>query len=162
MIKSLLLEVERIQSGCHLEEAALWHTHWARPGTTHCLVDTQLTDIVSPGEGWPLWQHHRVTAGGCCHQLSIRQWSWQLWCQGLEHRCLYPPQVLKEALYHLVPMTVIVFQGHFGDLKDRAEVVRGPNFMDVENGSSAAWMASLSHRQERSSHDKLLLLLSCF
>lgn len=70
--------------------------------------------------------------------------------------------MLKEALYHLVPMTVIVLQGHFGDLKDRVELVRGSSFMDVENGSYAARMASLSHRLERSSHAKLLLLLFCF
>lgn len=70
--------------------------------------------------------------------------------------------MLKEALHHLVPMTVIVLQGHFGDLKDRVELVRGSNFMDVENGSYAAGMASLSHKQERNSHAKLLLLLFCF
>lgn len=70
--------------------------------------------------------------------------------------------MLKEALHHLVPMTIIVLQGHFGDLKDRVELVRGSNFMDVENGSYAAGMASLSHKQERSNHAKLLLLLFCF
>jgi hypothetical protein len=32
--------------------------------------------------------------------------------------------MLKKALYHLVPMTVVVLQGHFGDLKDRAVLVR--------------------------------------
>lgn len=51
MIKGLLLEVEGIQSCCHIEKAALGHADRARPDTAGCLVDTQFTDIGEEGAG---------------------------------------------------------------------------------------------------------------
>uniref|UniRef100_A0A8D0NJD4 Uncharacterized protein n=1 Tax=Sus scrofa TaxID=9823 RepID=A0A8D0NJD4_PIG len=125
MIKGLLLEVEGIQSCCHIEKAALGHADRARPDTAGCLVDTQFTDIVGPGDGVPLGQHHGVAAGGRRPQWRVQQPGRGLGGQRLEHRGVHSPQVLKEPLHHLVPMTVVVLQGHFGDLKHRTELVRG-------------------------------------
>lgn len=125
MIKGLLLEVERIQSSCHLEKAALWHADRA-------LRDTQFTDIVGSGDGVPLRQHHRVAAGGCHYQWQFQQLGWGLRCQRLEHWGIHSPQVLKEPLYHLVPVTVVVLQGHFGDLKHREECMRGTGCLREE------------------------------
>lgn len=124
MIKGLLLEVERIQSCCHLEKAALRHAKRARPDAPCGLVDTQFTDIVGPGDGMPLGQHHSVAAGRHCYQRWVRQLGWGLGCQRLERWGVHSPQVLKESLHHLVPMTVVVLQGHFGDLQHRAELMR--------------------------------------
>uniref|UniRef100_A0A7N5JNI6 Uncharacterized protein n=1 Tax=Ailuropoda melanoleuca TaxID=9646 RepID=A0A7N5JNI6_AILME len=119
MIKGLLLEVERIQSCRHLKKAALWHADRARPDAPGGLVDTQLTDVVGPGDRVPLRQHHGVTARGRCDQRRLRQLRGRLRHQRPEHRGVHSPQVLKEPLHHLVPMTVVVLQGHFGDLKHR-------------------------------------------
>uniref|UniRef100_A0A9L0JQ64 Uncharacterized protein n=1 Tax=Equus asinus TaxID=9793 RepID=A0A9L0JQ64_EQUAS len=115
LMEGLLLEVEGIQRGCHLEEAAPRRADGARPDDPRRLVDTQFTDIAGPGERAPLGQHHGVTAGGRCDQWWLRQPDWGLRCQGAEHRGVHPPQVLKEPLHHLVPVTVVVLQGHFGD-----------------------------------------------
>lgn len=43
---------------------------------TKSLVNTELTDIVSSGDGVPLWKHHRVTArvlgyGKCFGELQM-------------------------------------------------------------------------------------------
>uniref|UniRef100_A0A8C7BW15 Uncharacterized protein n=1 Tax=Neovison vison TaxID=452646 RepID=A0A8C7BW15_NEOVI len=121
VIKGLLLEVERIQSCRHLEKAALRHAHRAGPDASRGLIDTQLTDVVGPGDGVPVGQHHSVTAGGRRDQRWLRQLRGGLRRQRPEHRAIHSPQVLKEPLHHLVPMTVAVLQGHFGDLKHRAE-----------------------------------------
>uniref|UniRef100_A0A2I2YHS4 Uncharacterized protein n=1 Tax=Gorilla gorilla gorilla TaxID=9595 RepID=A0A2I2YHS4_GORGO len=125
MIKGLLLEVERIQSCCHFKKAALWHADQARLHAPGGLVDTEFTDIVGPGEGVPLGQHHSVAAGGRCDRWRVWQLCRHFQGQGLQHWSIHPPQVLKETLHDLVPMTVVVLQGHFGDLKYRAELVKG-------------------------------------
>lgn len=112
----LLLEVERIQSCRYLQKAALRHADRTRPDAHGRLVDTQFTDIVGPGDGVPLGQYHGVAAGGRRSQRRIWQLGCGLRCQRLDHRGVHSPQVLKEPLHHLVPMTVVVLQGHFGDL----------------------------------------------
>uniref|UniRef100_A0A8C9C6A4 Uncharacterized protein n=1 Tax=Phocoena sinus TaxID=42100 RepID=A0A8C9C6A4_PHOSS len=113
MIKGLLLEVERIQSCCHLKKAALGHADRAWPEAAGRLVDTQFTHVVGPGDGVPLGQHHGVAAGGLRYQRRVRQLGRGLRRQRLEHRGVHSPQVLKEPLHHLVPVTVVVLQGHF-------------------------------------------------
>lgn len=149
MIEGLPLEVEGVQSCCHLEKAALWHADGSRPDAHGCLVDTQFTDIVGPGDGVPLGQHHGVAAGGCCYPRWVWQLGWGRRCQRREHRGVHSLQVLKEPLHHLVPMTVVVLQGHLGDLKHRAECMRGLGLTkgDPARGCEAG-KASSSESQE--------------
>uniref|UniRef100_A0A667HVI6 Uncharacterized protein n=1 Tax=Lynx canadensis TaxID=61383 RepID=A0A667HVI6_LYNCA len=121
VIKGLFLEVERIQSRRHLKKAALRHAGRAGPEARRGLVDAQLTDVVGPGDGAPLGQHHGVAAGGRRYRRRVRQLGGGLGRQRPEQWGVRSPQVLKEPLDHLVPVTVVVLQGHFGDLKHRAD-----------------------------------------
>uniref|UniRef100_A0A5F9DKJ3 Uncharacterized protein n=1 Tax=Oryctolagus cuniculus TaxID=9986 RepID=A0A5F9DKJ3_RABIT len=125
VVKGLLLEVERIQSRRHLEEAALRHADRAGPHAPGALVDAQLADVVGPGQGVSRGQHHSVAAGGRRHQRGVCQGGLRRRRQGLQHGGIHPPQVLKEALHHVVPTAVVVLQGHFGDLQHRGEPVSG-------------------------------------
>uniref|UniRef100_A0A673VT61 Uncharacterized protein n=1 Tax=Suricata suricatta TaxID=37032 RepID=A0A673VT61_SURSU len=125
VVEGLLLEVERVQGRRHREKAALRLADRARPDAPRGLVDAQLADAVGPGDGAPLGQHHGVAAGGCRNGRRVRQPGWGLGGQRRDQRGVHPPQVLKEPLHHLVPVTVVVLQGHFGDLKHRSELMRG-------------------------------------
>uniref|UniRef100_A0A671F7K3 Uncharacterized protein n=1 Tax=Rhinolophus ferrumequinum TaxID=59479 RepID=A0A671F7K3_RHIFE len=166
----LLLEVERIQSCCHLKKAALRHADRTRPDAHGRLVDTQFTDIVGPGDGVPLGQHHGVAAGGRRSQRRVWQLGCGLRCQRLDHRGVHSPQVLKEPLHHLVPMTVVVLQGHFGDLKHRAECMRGVGLSEGDPGAvrpgkhphlihkKEPWPEALHQTGSTASHPKLLIV----
>ena len=76
--------------------------------------------------------------------------------------------MLKEPLHHLVPVTVVVLQGHFGDLKHRAELMRGvgvtegqtPWLLDLESilpDSQEGILAGNTASNRKLSHQKLLI-----
>lgn len=71
--KRLLLEVEQVQGSLHLQEAAVRPPQMAWPDPSR-LVDAQLTDVVSPGEGMPQrWKHHCVATVGAGDGLGVGQ-----------------------------------------------------------------------------------------